>query len=272
MEQIQVHQEMSKRGDSCRAVRRCDFRCDMALPHRRGQAYRFREVRGMDIAVMISIQPKWCELIANGKKTVEVRKTKPKIETPFKCYIYFCKPKMKLKYVFHENDYPEYMRPCKTAFCKVPDTSSPYCSEIYGSGKIIGEFVCDSIIRIQYNKSGYGLDDNAINGVVAKSCVQEKELYHYLKGKIPYLWHISNLVIYDEPKELSEFYVGDTAATKNCQYRFRAGQPEDITKHGGFIYGSWVCGKDYEPHWCENCIKKPLKRPPQSWCYVEELK
>ena len=39
-------------------------------------------------SVLISIQPKWCELIANGKKTIEVRKTKPKLETPFKCYIY----------------------------------------------------------------------------------------------------------------------------------------------------------------------------------------
>lgn len=37
---------------------------------------------------MISIKPKWCELIASGKKTVEVRKTRPTIETPFKCYIY----------------------------------------------------------------------------------------------------------------------------------------------------------------------------------------
>lgn len=34
--------------------------------------------------VLFSIQPKWRELIANGKKTVEVRKTRPKIETPFK--------------------------------------------------------------------------------------------------------------------------------------------------------------------------------------------
>ena len=39
-------------------------------------------------AVLISIQPKWCELIASGKKTIEVRKTRPKIETPFRCYIY----------------------------------------------------------------------------------------------------------------------------------------------------------------------------------------
>ena len=39
-------------------------------------------------AVLISIQPKWCELIASGKKMVEIRKNKPKLETPFKCYIY----------------------------------------------------------------------------------------------------------------------------------------------------------------------------------------
>ena len=47
----------------------------------------------MSKAVLISIQPKWCELIASGKKTVEVRKTKPKLETPFKCYIYATRPK-----------------------------------------------------------------------------------------------------------------------------------------------------------------------------------
>lgn len=39
-------------------------------------------------AVMLSVQPKWCELIANGKKTIEVRKRRPKLETPFKVYIY----------------------------------------------------------------------------------------------------------------------------------------------------------------------------------------
>ena len=42
-------------------------------------------------SVLISIKPKWCELIVSGKKTVEVRKTKPKLETPFKCYIYCTK-------------------------------------------------------------------------------------------------------------------------------------------------------------------------------------
>ena len=46
-------------------------------------------------AVLISIQPKWCELIASGRETIVVRKTKPKIPTPFKCYIYCTKPKSK---------------------------------------------------------------------------------------------------------------------------------------------------------------------------------
>lgn len=39
-------------------------------------------------SVLISIKPKWCDFILSGEKTVEVRKTKPKVEPPFKCYIY----------------------------------------------------------------------------------------------------------------------------------------------------------------------------------------
>lgn len=64
-------------------------------------------------AVLLSIRPKWCELIASGKKTIEMRKTRPKIPVPFKCYIYCTKPKMITKYVFKPEDYPEYMRPEK---------------------------------------------------------------------------------------------------------------------------------------------------------------
>jgi hypothetical protein len=41
----------------------------------------------MSKAVLISIRPEWCEKIINGQKTIEVRKTRPKMDTPFKCYI-----------------------------------------------------------------------------------------------------------------------------------------------------------------------------------------
>lgn len=159
----------------------------------------------MSKAILMSIQPKWCELIANGKKTIEVRKTRPKLEAPFKVYIYCTKPKMITRYVFRPEDYPEYMRPDKTVFCKIPDASSPYCSMVNGNSKVIGEFVCDSIIQITYNKDGHVLDGFTINGIVAKSCVSEKELYNYLQGKMPYVWHISDLKIYDKPKLLSDF-------------------------------------------------------------------
>ena len=47
----------------------------------------------MSKSVMISIRPKWCEKIVNGEKTIEVRKTRPKLNTPFRVYIYCTLPK-----------------------------------------------------------------------------------------------------------------------------------------------------------------------------------
>ena len=39
-------------------------------------------------AVLISIQPQWCEKIEKAEKTLEIRKSAPKLRPPFKCYIY----------------------------------------------------------------------------------------------------------------------------------------------------------------------------------------
>ena len=179
-------------------------------------------------SVLISIRPKWCELIASGRKTIEVRKTRPKIPVPFKCYIYCTKPKMITKYVFKPEDYPEYMRPEKTVFCKVPDASSPFCSEVNGNGKVIGEFVCDCITGLRAD-NGIQTYYNGQKG----TCLSDAEIIKYASGKKVYYWHISDLKIYDKPKELSEF-IGLRK-----------------TKFG------------FEP--------VAIKRPPQSWCYVEEI-
>lgn len=188
-----------------------------------------------------------------------MRKTRPKIPVPFKCYIYCTKPKMITKYVFKPEDYPEYMRPEKTVFCKVPDASSPFCSEVNGNGKVIGEFVCDCITGLR-----------ADNGIQTYYNGPDAEIIKYASGKKVYYWHISDLKIYDEPKELSEFRIEDKAAIKMCEHRFRTGQPEDVARHGGWLQGGFVCMKSGEPEWCENCLSKPLTRPPQSWCYAEE--
>ena len=178
-------------------------------------------------AVLISIQPKWCELIASGKKTVEVRKTRPKIDTPFKCYIYCTKDK---------HGWFDFLNKTRR------------------DGKVIGEFVCDYIE--EFKEFEYGLD--ALHRhIKLNACMGYDDIYKYLGlEKCGYGWHISDLVIYDKPKELSEFYkyCGDNPKCDGCEAHY---------------YSNTECGKeDYCCSIMDGC--KPLKRPPQSWCYVEE--
>ena len=134
-------------------------------------------------AVLISIRPKWCEKIINGKKTIEVRKTRPKMDTPFKCYIYKC-----------------------------------------GNGKVVGEFLCDQIIEDRT----YGHNEEFYRA----ACMSAYDAAAYAMQSPMYGWHISDLRVYDHPRDLWEF----------------TGLRE--TKFGA------------EP--------VPITRPPQSWRYVEE--
>lgn len=136
----------------------------------------------MSKSVIISIQPKWCALIANERKTLEIRKSRPKLETPFKVYIYCTK------------------------------SSDGYNA---AQGKVIGEFICDKIYR--YSTSEALKEDIEISDIEAVdlSCVPKNKISDYeysATGKEfcinnigLYLWHISDLVIYDKPKKLSEF-------------------------------------------------------------------
>lgn len=194
-------------------------------------------------AVLLSIRPKWCELIASGQKTIEVRKTRPKIETPFKCYIYCTSAREFHMISEHMGASDEYLHLCEGKV-SMSDGFEFFGREDYAglNRKVIGEFVCDSIIKMQYNDNGYGLDGE--NGIVAHSCVPAKELYHYLQGAKPFLWHISNLKIYDRPRELGEF--------KQC-HKCPYGDIKRCTEH------EFSCNREYALH-----------RAPQSWCYVEE--
>ena len=152
-----------------------------------------------DRAVLLSIKPKYCELIASGKKMVEIRKTRPKIHTPFRCYIYCTKD-------FYRKGDGYFQGKC--------------------CGKVIGEFVCNEIISFGFTPYNHGeymvsFDVNNERDILKESCLSFSEMYEYIGENVGYGYHISRLVIYDKPKELSEF---------------------------------------------------GLKRAPQSWCYVEEVK
>ena len=202
-------------------------------------------------SVLISIRPKWCELIATGEKTVEMRKTRPNIQTPFKCYIYCTKRKMVT------------------------------CSEVNGNGKVIGEFICDKLTYVEAR-----IDDNGekhlanANFLLRKSFLSEKQMFDYLykadrKTGGGWAWHISDLKIYDEPKELSEFWAYNEELHKRydseedfCCYNDTNEYGEALTDCGDAYNNILNCYRCWEEWsgWCHN-----VTRPPQSWCYVEEL-
>lgn len=159
-------------------------------------------------AVMLSIRPKWCEKIASGEKTIEVRKNRPKLGTPFKCYIY----------------------------C----TQSGVALGAWGKhGKVIGEFTCDRIYELA--PLNHAPDD-----VEQQACLTREEIVRYLKG-VGYGYHISDLRIYDQLRELTEF---------------RRACPNDLYCESCAMYSNnnGIC----------NNGALPLRHPPQSWCYVEE--
>lgn len=194
-------------------------------------------------AVLISIQPKWCELIASGKKTVEVRKTKPKIETPFKCYIY-CTIDKRLLHKFDKGERvdDEHFFD-KHVFVR---QNTWIRGHFNPNKKVIGEFVCDEIS--DYTKAFFDeqeeRDTDDIARFIYHSQIKYADLCSYVGLKDFYGWHISDLVIYDKPKELSEF--------QQCHK----------CKHN--------CVRTHQN--VELCKYHRLTRPPQSWCYVEELK
>lgn len=198
-------------------------------------------------SVMISIQPKWVEKIANGQKTIEVRKTRPKIETPFKCYIYETKDKK------YEN--------MGVMGYRKDGTSYNFVNHI---GKVIGEFTCDKTYefhewQLTPSKTFYEYDKNNLNSFLQESCLTYEEVCEYRKN-LPYFkplygWHISDLKVYDKPRDLSEFKticLGELHKCDNCPY---------------YYYENIEDGA-YEECCCNNL--KPITRPPQSWQFITE--
>lgn len=225
-------------------------------------------------SVLISTKPKYCELIAAGKKTIEVRKTRPKIETPFKCYIYCTLPKERFSigqgnYACSDN---LYLCDNKVKFGEGFEDIGNETTSL--NGKVIGEFVCDEIY--QYTtcdaKDGVDISDGEMTRM---SCLTKDEIMNYelSPGYFGVFgWHISDLVIYDKPKELSEFMVIDKDMLKECPYRIRAYNNPDCT-NGALLKGTYVCNNSFEPDFCRGqcgIATKPLTRSPQSWCYVVE--
>ena len=168
--------------------------------------------------IMISIKPKYCELIASGKKTIEIRKTAPK--PPFKAFIY----QTKSKWIF-----------------KLLKWLGLY------QGKVIGEFVCEGVAS-----------SNVIPYMISGTCLSKEEYIKYTKWKKAYRLDISDLKMYGNPKELSEF-------RKPCNHK---------TVYGMKVSGCGGCRMwrmNYKTFKNECVLNGKVKttRPPQSWMYCE---
>ena len=158
-------------------------------------------------AVLRSIKPYWLYLILIGKKTVEIGKTFPKSEDWSKTVFLYCSKDMR-------------------SFNLIPPKDRVWMLEYLG--KVACKFVCTSVTEFSvpypahFDSMGYCVSRLLVDAQVTKSAA-----HNYLKQKNGYGWRITDLIIYDKPRELSEF-----------------------SKYG---FGHPV----------------PLKRPPQSWMYVE---
>lgn len=180
-------------------------------------------------AILMSIKHRHNENIHSGAKTNELRTKPPKIECPFKVYNF--------------------------------DTVSSG-----GCGKVVSEWICDSM-------ETYRICMGIPKHLLDTGCVTSNEIMKYTDNgnKDLTAMHISDLVIYEKPKELSEFRTIDKEYLTKCPYRSRIYNNPDYT-NGALLKGSYVCVDDGEPDFCRGqCegAKKPLTRPPQSWCYVE---
>jgi len=201
-------------------------------------------------SILMSIKPKWIEKIARGEKTVEARKSVPKYGTQFKVYMYCTKEGRGRNLRLHINDkkgredvgITTWWRDGKDVL-KVNDHLPAYRFNSHlAEGKVVGEFVCDHITAYTYDTDcGVDITDDDLE----EAMLDREDINIYANGQTIYGLHISDLKIYDKPKDLEDFRVPCIKDCKKCSR---------YVDKGGF----GIC-------------HQLLERPPQSWCYVEEL-
>lgn len=127
----------------------------------------------MSKAVLMSLNPKWLELILKGLKTKEVRKRAPLLRTPFKVYLYCTMGE-------------------EAWMAGVKGKRESYQM----NGMVCGEATCVSITNV----------NPPFRNAPCGSCLSPKELYEYAgTNKNLSFMALENPITYDEPKSLSEF-------------------------------------------------------------------
>lgn len=211
--------------------------------------------------ILISIKPEHCCNILNRDKILEIRTTCP---AEWKKYLdgkTIIKPEPCKVCIYCTKDNKNYLNRKDCRFCYIEKRDvlgiTDKVRELFDNidsfyerlnGKVIAEFTLNEIDKIERDLNDW-LPKNRYETTAQQlknSCLTEEKFWGYGKGKTLYAWHIDNLTIYDKPKELSDF-----TKVLDCKYCIDYNRMDS-----GFI--------------CPDCINANiLKRPPQSWCYVE---
>lgn len=186
--------------------------------------------------LMASLKPYYYYLIGEGIKKWEVRKNAPKADD------------WSRKVNF-------YMNKDEKSFAKIPKEFQEKYRKHFGKVglRVIVDWIdnieCDSNSHLYFSLNG--------------TCLSQEEIRDYCKGQDLSAWHIYDKLILDNPKELSEFYVEgdcDCMNCRNCAW-FDRGNGYNVEDDCNLAYKGVDEHKSY----------KPIKRPPQSWCYCEEI-
>lgn len=193
--------------------------------------------------VLASLKPYYYYLVGEGIKKIEVRKDMPKASD-------------------WDNEVLFYMSKDEKSFAKIPKEFQGKYRKHFG--KVGMQFICDRIICSQayFDSQGKNHLTNVFPEDIKKTCLTEYDLWDYIAGKAVkanqmydgYLWRISDLKIYDKPRNLNEFrkpcdWNYDCCTCKRAKY--------ELTKAEAKVF----YGCDSE-----------LTRPPQSWMYIEGLR
>ena len=210
-------------------------------------------------AIMISIRPQYVEKILNGEKTIEIRKTMPKIELPCKVYIYCTKGKTTIDYIERKGELDWFGNIAE----KTLIVTSPKYKFSMGEklGKVVAEFILNKVDTLERDlndwlpKNRYDVSNELLKDIN----LNQNELWNYGQGKTLYAWYIDDLKIYDKPKELSEFsgFIPDNKCEKH--------------ENGFACEKCDAYDKEHETCLALYYAHREIKRPPQSYCYVEEL-
>lgn len=193
--------------------------------------------------ILISIQPKWAQLIGNGLKTIEVRKNIPKLKPPFKCYIYCTKSLYEI-----DNKYIDVFGNHITI--KSRDLENLNAWEQPCNGMVIGEFMCIGFKEI-YTKSPCYVS----NEILDASLLTANQLRDYANGAdMLYGWMIEDVKLYKKPKRISEF-----KQTKVVRGYHKNKMREDVNIDIDYLIHS------------KRLEVKHFEKAPQSWCYCNEL-